>query len=185
MSPLTSQLKAVNFYIVEKKEKRTRLAFHWSYILLPLIILIMSIVLTIFFYGRLPIEVAYRFKPDGAPASWLSRKAIVLWMLLPQLFLTVLAGAGTWGILWLSILFRQEVKPRVNLGKVLLLMGNMVAIPQLVLFFAMLDILSYNLYRIHLLPLWVFAIIIMGLGIIVLGIFFVRALRANPTASKE
>jgi hypothetical protein len=56
-------------------------------------------------------------------------------------------------------------------------MGNMIAMPQIILFFAMLDILSYNSYQIHLLPLSVFALIIMGLGSIMLAMFFVQAIR--------
>ncbi|MBI4180566.1 MAG: DUF1648 domain-containing protein, partial [Chloroflexi bacterium] len=68
------------------------LAFHWSYISLPLIILLLSIILTAYFYPRLSDEVAYRFKPDGSPDRWLSRSSIILWMLIPQLVLTLMAG---------------------------------------------------------------------------------------------
>ncbi len=56
-------------------------------------------------------------------------------------------------------------------------MGNMVALPQIILCFAMLDIFSYNSYQIHIMPLWVFALIIMGLGGIILGVFFIRAIQ--------
>lgn len=56
-------------------------------------------------------------------------------------------------------------------------MGNMMALPQIVLGFVMLDIFIYNSYRIHIMPLWIFAVIVMGAGVIVLGIFFLRAIR--------
>ncbi len=56
-------------------------------------------------------------------------------------------------------------------------MGNMIALPQIILCFAMLDIFSYNSYQVHIMPLWVFALITMGLGGIILGIFFIRAIR--------
>jgi hypothetical protein len=67
----------------------------------------------------------------------------------------------------------------VNTGveKMLSLMGNMVALPQIILGFAMLDIFSYNSYQIHLMPLWIFALIVMGLGGMALGIFFILAIR--------
>lgn len=159
------------------KQTVTRLAFHWNYILLPVVILLISIILTAYFYSRLPVEVAYYFKSDGSPARWLSRSAIILWMLLPQLFLTLLALALTWGITRLSILFRQIGSPRIKLEKVLFVMGSMVALPQIVLGFAMLDIFSYNSFQIHLLPLWVFALITASLGSIILGIFFIQAIR--------
>jgi hypothetical protein len=53
----------------------------------------------------------------------------------------------------------------------------MVALPQIILGFAMLDIFSYNSYQIHLMPLWIFALIVMGLGGMALGIFFILAIR--------
>ena len=156
---------------------RATLAFHWSYIVLPVIFLLLSIILSAYFYRRLPVEVAYHFKLDGSPDRWLSRGAIILWMLLPQLFLTLVAGAITWGVTKLSVLFQQPESTRVKPEEILLLMGNMIALPQIILGFAMLDIFSYNSYQIHIMPLWVFALIIMGLGGIILVIFFIRAMR--------
>jgi hypothetical protein len=41
----------------------------------------------------------------------------------------------------------------------------------------MLDIFSYNSYQIHLIPLWVFALIVMVLGGIILGVIFLQAIR--------
>jgi len=145
--------------------------------MIPVVILLLSIVLTVYFYHRLPIEVAYHFEPDGSPDRWLSRGTIILWMLLPQLFLTMVAGAITWGITKLSALFRQPESTWIKPERIILLMGNMIALPQVILCFAMLDIFSYNSYQIHIMPLWVFALIIMGLGGIILGIFFIRAMR--------
>ena len=153
------------------------LAFHWSYIILPVVILLLSIILTAYFYHLLPVKVAWHFKADGLPDEWLGRGTIILWMLLPQLFLTLLAGAITWGITKLGALFRQPESTWIKPESILVLMGNMVALPQVILCFAMLDIFSYNSYQIHILPLWVFALIIMGLGGIILGIFFIRAMR--------
>ncbi len=153
------------------------LAFHWSYIILPVVILLLSIIFTACFYHRLPPEVAYHFRADGSPDRWLSRGAIILWLFLPQLFFTLLAGAITWGITKLGALFRQPESTRIKPESILVLMGNMIALPQVILCFAMLDIFSYNSYQIHILPLWVFALIIMGLGGIILGIFFIRAMR--------
>ncbi len=160
------------------------LAFHWSYIILPVVILLVSIILTAYFYHLLPVEVAYHFRADGSPDRWLSRGAIILWTLLPQFFLTLLAGAITWGITKLGALFRQSESIWIKPGSILSLMGNMIVLPQVILCFAMLDIFSYNSYQIHILPLWVFAVITMGLGGIILGIFFIRAIRQAWGASR-
>ena len=152
------------------------LPFRWGYIILPLFIFLLSIILSTYFYHLLPNEVAYHFKPDGLPDKWLSRGMIIAWALVPQILLTLVAGAFTWGITKLGVLVRQE-KTWIKLEGVLLLMGNMIALPQIILCFAMLDIFSYNSYQIHIMPIWVFALIIMGLGGIVLGIFFIRIIR--------
>jgi len=153
------------------------LAFHWSYVILPAVILLLSIILTACFYHRLPAEVAYHFQSDGLPDGWLGRGAIILWLLIPQFLLALMAAAIAWGIAKLSARFRQPESAWIKPERILLIMGNMVALPQSILCFAMLDIFIYNSYQIHILPLWVFAAIIMTLGGIILGIFFIQTLR--------
>ena len=160
------------------------LTFRWSYIILPVAILSLSLMLTAYFYHLLPTEVAYLFKRDGSPARWLSRETFIVWMLTPQFLLTLRAAAITWGITKLSTLFKQPGGAWIKPERILLLMGNMVALPQIILSFAMLDIFSYNSYQIHLMPLWAFALIIMGLGGIILGIIFIQAMRRTWVADK-
>ncbi len=160
------------------------LPFRWSYIILPLAILALSIILTGYFYHRLPTEVAYHFKLDGSPDRWLSREMITVCLLVPQLVLTLMAGAVTWGITKLGILSRQEESTWIKPEGMLSLMGNMIGLPQIILCFAMLDIFSYNSYQTHIMPLWVFVLIIMGLGGIILGIFFILAIRRAWRASR-
>ena len=150
------------------------ISFRWIYIVLPVAVLLLSIALTAYFFPLLPSEVAYHFE-DGLPDEWMSRGAAIAWMLTPQFFFALLAGAIVWGMIKLSAHFRQAVNTGVE--KMLSLMGNMVALPQIILGFAMLDIFSYNSYQIHLMPLWIFALIVMGLGGMALGIFFILAIR--------
>ncbi|MFC2025280.1 DUF1648 domain-containing protein [Chloroflexota bacterium] len=151
------------------------LTFHWGYIILPMVILLLTIILIACFYHQLPVEVAYRFQSDGSPDGWLSHGMVILWMLPLQFLLTLLAGAITWGITKAGARFGQPESTGIKPKSILLLMGNIIALPQAILCFAMLDIFIYNSYQIHILPLWVFALIIMGLGGIILGIFFIRA----------
>lgn len=148
--------------------------FRWRYIAFPLVLLSLSIVLTAYFYLRLPEDLAYHFK-DGQPDRWLSRGAVTAWLLAPQFLLSGLGAAVVLGVMKLENRFPQAVSKRT--GTTLLLMGNMVALPQLVLTFAMLTIFSYNAYGVYLIPLWVFAVTVMGLGGIILGILFFLALR--------
>jgi len=153
------------------------LPFHWNYIILPVAILLLSIILTASFYHQLPNEVAYNFKIDGSLDRWLSREMTVVLMLTPQFFLTLLAAALTWGITKLGIPSQQKEGIRIKPKIILSLMGNMVALPQIIFCFALVDIFSYNSYQMHIMPLWVFALIIMGLGAVILSIFFFFALR--------
>jgi len=139
-------------------------------------ILLICIVLTVFFYRLLPTEMAYSFQPDS-PDNWSNRGAVIAWTLTPQFFFVLLAAAIVQGVIKLSARFRQLDNIQTLPGKVLTLMGNMVALPQLILAFAMLDIFVYNAYRTHLMSLWAFAMVVMALGGAYLGIFFFQALR--------
>lgn len=150
------------------------LAFRWQYLALPLAVLCLSLLLTAYFYHRLPGDIAYHFK-DGLPDRWMNRGALIAWLLLPQFFLALLAGAIVWGIIKLGGYFPQKGSPWM--GRMLSLMGNMIALPQLILGFAMVSIFSYNSYQIHLMPLWIFALSGMGVGGIMVGIFFMLAIR--------
>jgi hypothetical protein len=151
--------------------------FRWRYIALPLAAIILTIALVAYFYRLLPEEVVYRLGSDGPLDESVGRGAIILWTLLPQFLLTLLALAVTWGITKLSSTFKQMEGFGINLDTVALAMGNMIALPQAILFFAMLDIFSYNSYQIRILPLWVIALIVMALGAVILGIFFIRTIR--------
>ena len=157
-----------------KPVPKRSIPFRWRYIALPAAILLLSIILAGYFYHLLPNEVAYHFK-DGSPDKWMNRGAIIAWMLTPQFLLALLAGVIAWGITELSSRFQPTASHRVE--NILSIMGNMIALPQIVLGFAMLDIFSYNSYQIHLMPLWIFALIVMGLGGIILGISFALAIR--------
>ncbi len=141
---------------------------------MPVAVFLLSLILTAYFYHLLPTEVAYHFQ-DGLPDKWMSRGAIIAWILTPQFFLTLLAGVLSWGIAKLSTRFQQTASQWVE--KLFSIMGNMVALPQIILGFAILDIFSYNAYQIHLMPLWLFALIVMGVGGIILGFYFAFAIR--------
>ncbi len=64
-------------------------------------------------------------------------------------------------------------------------MGNMMALPQLILFFTVFSIFSYNAYEIKIMPIWLVALIVLGLGSILLAIFFARAVRQALRAKQQ
>lgn len=161
------------------------LVFRWRYIALPLFLLLVAIFMVVFFYARLPAEVAYHFEADGSADRWVSRGAIILWMLGGQMFLTLLAVIVVWSVAKIGAFFRQPERTLVKPESVVTLMGNMVALPQVILVFAMLDIFSYNSYQVHLLPLWIFAVIVMLLGAIIMGGLFVRVLQRSLAKQRQ
>jgi uncharacterized membrane protein len=150
-----------------------RLSFRWSYIIAPIVILLLSVILAAYFYHLLPAELAVHFEADGTPNSWLSREMTMVWMLIPQLLLVLVAGAITWGVTRFGNLFRQAESTGIRPERLLLFMGNIVALPQFILCFAMADIFRYNSYQTHLMPMWLFLVVILGLVTIGLGILSV------------
>lgn len=163
---------------MKQTNKGTALAFHWSYIILPLIFLLLSVILVAVFYARLPFQVAYHFQSDGSPDRWLIQPLVIIWALVPQLLLTLGGAVVTWVFSGLVTRFLEPESASVKPQRIMFIMGNMVAIPQLIFDFAMLDIFSYNSYQTHLRPsVLVFALIVMVVGGIILGVFFVQTMR--------
>lgn len=153
--------------------------FRWSYIAFPLVIFAVSVILAALFFPKLPSEIAYHFGRDGSPDKWASRGLFTILALLPQFVLTFFAAATAGGMSMLSARLGKASRHvgTIRPERVILLMGNMLALPQAVLAYAMLDIFVFNVFQFRLMPLWVFAVIVMGAGGIVLGIFFARAVR--------
>ncbi len=161
---------------VARSRPVTAVGFRWKYVLLPLIALALSVFLVIIFYGQLPGQVGYHFTSDGSPDRFLSRTIIMLILLLPQLILVFVAFLTTWGATK-AIGSLGQAQTTVDPGRILLIMGNMMSLPQFVLFFAMLDIFSYNAYGVHIIPIWASAILVMGVGAVALIYFFIRLRR--------
>jgi uncharacterized membrane protein len=157
----------------EEAAKAHTPAFRWSYFMLPIAVLFLSAILCVFFYRQLPAEVATRFGLDGTPDRFISRQTIMVWALVPQLFLTLTAIGITWGISRMGSLFKAAAGTRIKPEQILLFIGNAIAVPQLVLSFAMLYIFSYNAYQQYIMPMWLFLLIILGLATIVLGMLSV------------
>jgi len=167
----------------DDKEKTVVLTFRWKYIILPLVIFLLVAVLTAIFYPQLSDEVAYRFNLSGSPESWLSRQSILLFTLLPQLILFLIAMAITWWIIRASRSIGQ-ISSALKPERILMLMGNLVALPQIIFGFVMFDVFIYNVYDHHLMPIWLFATILMVIGGIVLAIFFFQAFKYSRSLKK-
>ena len=94
-----------------------------------------------------------------------------MWALLSQLLLTLLALLVAWSVTRLGALLKSGEASRMRLDTLLLVMGNMVVLPQLILAFAMLNTFGYNAYQSRLVPLWAVVIVVVIAGAIILGAF--------------
>ena len=150
-----------------------KIRFRWTYVILPVSLLLLSLILAACFYPLLPDEIAYHFQNDS-PDKWLSRGAFIGWMVIPQVFFAILSIIVVQIAMLTSRYIPQYSSP---LPSLLPIMGNMIALPQIVLIFAMLDFFLYNAYQIKLFPLWIFTLIVLVLGAVILVILFIRNFR--------
>ncbi len=157
--------------------------FRWRYVMWPFVVLVISLVAAAFFYRLLPESVAWRFAADGSGQKFVSRGTLLAILLVPQFVLAFAAAVIALVVSRVGLLMKAGPTP-ASAGGLIILMSNMVALPQIILCFAMLDIFVYNAYQVHLLKLWVFAVLAMVVGSVVLGIFFVRAMRQARSTGK-
>ncbi len=154
------------------KETRQNITFRWTYIVLPAAVLLIAFVLAAIFYGKLPPNTAYRFS-SGVPVSWLGRGGVLAWALGLQLVFVLISLAITFLV---TSAARRMQLTETPLNRVLFaIIGNVVALPQIIIAYATLDIFLYNIYEKALPPLWAFAILVMFAGGVVLAVLFARA----------
>ncbi len=164
-------------------ETRTvELKFHLKYVLLPLAVLFLSVILFAIFYFQLSPQVAYRFSADGLSTSTASRGMLAAYMLLPHLIFVLLGGGVSGTIIKIGGSL-GELSQSLNPERLIMLIGNIIVLPQIVFSFIMLDIFSYNINGSHLMPVWLFAVIVMIIGGIVLTLFLVSTYRRSRNAS--
>jgi hypothetical protein len=109
----------------------------------------------------------------------------MVWALVPQLLLTLLALATTGVVSKMGFLFQQVKDTWLKPERILLFMGNAIALPQLILCFAMLDIFSYNSYQQHIMPMWLFLLIILGLATVALGVLLTLAISKAKNSGQK
>jgi uncharacterized membrane protein len=159
------------------------LSFRWSYAAVPLAVLLLMAALSAYFYHLLPAEVAVHFE-DGLADGWLSRQATLVLALLPQALLALIGLA----LAWVTTRMMARSWPegtKTNPRTIIAVMGNMVALPQIVFGFAMADIFVYNAYQIHLPALWIVALVIMVAGGVIIGVVFSRAIRRERSRRNQ
>jgi uncharacterized membrane protein len=149
--------------------------FRWKYVILPGAFFLLALILAACFYPLLPDQIAYHFQNDS-PDRWLSRGAFIGWMIVPQVFFALLSLAVVRLVMLTS---RYIPAGRSPLNTLLPIMGNMMVLPQVVLVYAMLGFFLYNVYQINIMPLWIFTLIVLVAGGVILITLFIRTMRRH------
>jgi hypothetical protein len=134
---------------------------------------LLSIIVAGIFYVQLPAEIAFHTR-EGAADTTMALGAFIAWMIVPQVFFTLLAIALT-RIVMLGL--RYAPPGETPLLQLLPLMGNMIGLPQIILFIAMVEFFLYNANQIDIIPLWIIAVIVLAAGMIIMVIVFTRIIR--------
>lgn len=150
------------------------LTFEWKYITLPLIIFFISFIMAAIFFFQLPDQVAYRFTALGAAESWMGKTAITAIMLGVQFVIIVMVILIVKAIVGFGQAIEQT-SSNFNPDRFMLLIGNIAALPQLVLAVVMFDIFSFNVVDKHVLSIWLIILILAISGAVILTAFFIKA----------
>ncbi len=147
------------------------LRFRLRYAALPLLAFAVSAILAAWLGPRLTADAAFNFGGGDTPAGYFSRGAV----LGITLGLQVAIALPVIAVSWVTLRLRggqADGEDTVKLDRVLLLVTNLVALPQLLLLFALAEILSYNIYGAHLLPGWAFGAVVLFTGAVFLALLF-------------
>lgn len=130
----------------------------------------LSIIMAAAFFAVLPADVAYHFAGD-TPDRWVNRGVFLAWMIVPNILFSLLSMS----LIRLVMVWAKYAPPgETPLKELLPLMGNLLALPQLVLFAAMLQLVLYNVYNTSVIPLWILAVVILLIGAVALVYMFMR-----------
>ncbi len=151
-------------------DQPNKVAFRWQYIALPVVFLALAAILAAIFYSKLPPDVAYHFQGD-TPDKYITRGAFTGWMIIPHAFFILLAF---FMVRMLTLGAKYAPPGETPLLQLLPLMGNMAALPQIIIFVIMLQLCLYNAYNTGIIPLWITAVVILAAGGLALVLMFMR-----------
>jgi len=153
------------------------LRFKFSYVIIPFIILAISIIIAAIFYSRLPAEVVYSFDLHGAPVGSASKGGTTALFLGLELAVLLLSALVIWSFTRISAFNKNRDDYWFNPEKVLALMGNMPGIIQIILAYAFVDMIIYNINQSHVIALWLFSVLALVIGGIISLVYALPIIR--------
>ncbi len=152
------------------------LSFRLGYIALPGAVALTTIVFLAILYPSFPNELAYRFSSSGAPQSYIGRELFAVLMIVAQLVVVGFAAAAALFILRLARRMLKDSPAPIAPGRIIWLMANMLVLPQILIAFVALDAAYYANKTAHIMTPWLFSLLAIGVGTLVIIILFALSL---------
>lgn len=169
-------------YTRQKGEKfNSTLMPVWQSSLAPLVLLLLSAISSGMLYPSLPQDVVYRFSASGLPEDEMSKAGAIGLMLGIQLLLFALAA----GVGWIISRILHDTVSTPALKIVPAFMGNIVAVPQLVIVFLMANMFIFNIYGQAPMPPWIIVSVALGIGTITLVWFVIVMVKNTRNFAKR
>lgn len=148
--------------------RRASVRFRWVYVAPSVVICALCLGLGFLFWLELPPGLtATHFNLVGDPTDFMTRNQMLavaagtsLLLLLINVVICVAMRAAP-----------RALSPNVDQSRFLTFVGVTVAFGQGMIFYALLDILWYGLYRVHLLPMWLPALMAVATALLLFGAF--------------
>jgi uncharacterized membrane protein len=153
------------------------LPFRWGYIAISVFLFLFCLAVAAIVHPSLPESVAYRFSSAGVPTSFLSKAAFTAVMLGAQAFITLAVIGLAFSIIAFGRRLLGKSALAFNVHGMIWLMTNMLALPQIILAFILLDSSFYALQGSHIMTPWLFSLITVGLGSLVILFVFVQVFK--------
>jgi len=157
------------------KPPSTGPSFRLSFIALPGAVALATIVTLVILYPLLPAEIAFRFSSSGEPRGTIGSGLFVGLMIGAQFIVVGLAAAIAFGIVNMARRMIKDSPTAINPGSIIWLMVNMLVLPQLIVAFVALDAAYYAHAETHIMTPWLFSILAIGVGTLMIIVLFARS----------
>jgi uncharacterized membrane protein len=163
----------------QMSESKSVVGFQWTFIVIPVSLFLLCVLLALLVYQSLPENMAFRFSTDGVPKTYMAKPVFLSVMLGGQLIIVLAAFAVALGIVKFGEYLSKNSTLTFYPRTLIWLMINMLVLPQIILAFVMLDASVYAIQVKHIMAPWLFSLLAIGFGSIVIIFLFLKAINQS------